>query len=401
MDTSKLQPIMQKFVALIDANGGEMRKALEKALEYVHEKNVLEYTDIRTLDDYIEWNNKNLITPWLENRYGTATLEKFKTMYFLLDVAPVGQYQNAELPRPMDPALTPLSEWMREYQIALGQWMDDPSWLTPEVEKSFDDALPYNMNEYVRPRGGWKTVNQLFARRTKPGYRPIAAIDDPRIIVSPAESTFAGQWEVNSNTAVNIKGLHWQIQELLEGSEYKDCFEGGQWTHSFLNTYDYHRQHAPVMGTVLESRVIQGAVYVQMTLVPADGQKDAQKILGKTVAVNPDASNKAFKIDAPDLAGYEFMQTRGIIILDSPIGLVAVCPIGMGQVSSVVPTAEVGRTLYKGEEISYFQFGGSDCCMAFQEKSNISFTAQPGVHYKVGTKIADAYPVIDFKVRHK
>lgn len=401
MDTSKLQPIMQKFVALIDANGGEMRKALEKALEYVHEKNVIEYTDIRTLDDYIEWNNKNLITPWLENRYGTATLEKFKTMYFLLDVAPVGQYQNAELPRPMDPALTPLSEWMREYQIALGQWMDDPSWLTPEVEKSFDDALPYNMNEYVRPRGGWKTVNQLFARRTKPGYRPIAAIDDPHIIVSPAESTFAGQWEVNSNTAVNIKGLHWQIQELLEGSDYKDCFDGGQWTHSFLNTYDYHRQHAPVMGTILESRVIQGAVYVQMTLVPADGQKDAQMILGKTVAVNPDASNKAFKIDAPDNAGYEFMQTRGIIIIDSPIGLVAVCPIGMGQVSSVVPTAEVGRTLYKGEEISYFQFGGSDCCMAFQEKSNISFTAQPGVHYKVGTKIADAYPVIDFKVRHK
>ena len=138
-----------------------------------------------------------------------------------------------------------------------------------------------------------------------------------------------------------------------------------------------------------------------MTLVPAEGQKDAQTILGKTVAVNPDASNKAFKIDAPDLAGYEFMQTRGIFIIDSPIGLVAVCPIGMGQVSSIVPTAEVGRTLYKGEEISYFQFGGSDCCMAFQEKSNISFTAQPGVHYKVGTKIADAYPVIDYKVRHK
>ena len=67
----------------------------------------------------------------------------------------------------------------------------------------------------------------------------------------------------------------------------------------------------------------------------------------------------------------------------------------MGQVSSVILTAEVGRTLYKGEEISYFQFGGSDCCMAFQEKSNVSFTAQPGVHYKVGTRIAQAFPVID------
>lgn len=394
MDTKTLQPVMQKFVALIDANGGELRKALEKGLEYCHQQNVVEYGKIKTLEDFIEWNNNNLITPWMENRYGTAALEKFKTMYFLLDVAPVGQYQTPTLPRPLDPALSPLSEWMREYQIALGQWMDNPAQFTPEVEKSYMEATTYNMDEYIIPHGGFKTVNQLFARRTKPGYRPIAAINDSRVIVSPAESTFAGQWEVNSNTKVNIKGLYWEITELLEGSQYKDCFKGGQWTHSFLNTFDYHRQHAPVAGTVLESRVIQGAVYVKMTLVPVEGEKELQTIMGSTVAVNPDAS-KAFRIDAPDSAGYEFMQTRGIIIIDSPIGLVAVCPIGMGQVSSVIPTAEVGRTLHKGEEISYFQFGGSDCCMAFQEKSNVSFTAQPGVHYKVGTRIAQAFPVID------
>lgn len=394
METKKLQPIMQKFVALIDADGGKLRKALEKALEYCHQQNVVEYGKIRTLDDYIQWNDDNLTTPWLENNYGTATLEKFKTMYFLLDCAPVGDYQNKVVPRATDPALTPLSEWMREYQIALGQWMDDPAQYTPEVEKSFMQAEPYNMDEYIVPRGGFKTVNQLFARRTKPGYRPIAAIDDSRVIVFPAESTFAGQWEVNSNTAVNIKGLHWQIGELLQGSQYKDCFEGGQWMHTFLNTYDYHRQHAPVAGTILESRVIQGAVYVQMELAPVEGEKDLQTIKGKTTAVNPDAS-RPMKITAPDSAGYEFMQTRGVIIIDSPIGLVAVCPIGMGEVSSVITTAEVGRTLHKGEEISYFQFGGSDCCMVFQEKSNVSFTAQPGVHYKVGTRLAQAFPVVD------
>ena len=392
MDTTKLQPIMQKFVELINADGGKLRKALETALETVHQNHVIEYANIRTLDDYIEWNDKNLTTPWLENNYGTATLEKFKTMYYLLDVAPVGQYQNPVVPRATDPALTPLSEWMREYQIALGQWMDNPATMTPEIEKSFYDAPLYNMNEYIRPRGGWKTCNQLFARSVKPGYRPIAAIDDSRIITAAAEATFAGQWEVNSDTGVDIKGLHWRIHELLEGSDYKDCFEGGKWQHSFLNTYDYHRQHMPVSGTILEARVIQGAVYVEMTLVPAD-KKDEQRILGTTVGVRPDVT-KEYKISAPDSAGYEFMQTRGIFIIDSPIGLVAVCPIGMGEVSSVVPTAEVGRTLHKGEEISYFQFGGSDYCMVFQEKSNVTFVAQPGVHYKVGTQIAQAFPVV-------
>ena len=48
----------------------------------------------------------------------------------------------------------------------------------------------------------------------------------------------------------------------------------------------------------------------------------------------------------------------------------------------------------KGEEISYFQFGGSDIVMLFEASSNVSFTAQPDVHYKQGTKIAQAYPVL-------
>ncbi|MDE5942162.1 MAG: phosphatidylserine decarboxylase, partial [Muribaculaceae bacterium] len=83
-----------------------------------------------------------------------------------------------------------------------------------------------------------------------------------------------------------------------------------------------------------------------------------------------------------------------LIVIDSPIGLVAILPMGMAQVSSVVLTAEVGKVLHKGEEISYFQFGGSDIVMVFEASSNVSFTAQPGIHYKVGTKLAEAYPVV-------
>jgi hypothetical protein len=76
------------------------------------------------------------------------------------------------------------------------------------------------------------------------------------------------------------------------------------------------------------------------------------------------------------------------------IGLVAVLPIGMCQVSSVILTAEVGVTVRKGEEISYFQFGGSDIILLFEASSNVCFSAQRTVHYKMGTKIAQAYPVI-------
>jgi len=78
--------------------------------------------------------------------------------------------------------------------------------------------------------------------------------------------------------------------------------------------------------------------------------------------------------------------------LDSPIGLVAVLPIGMSQVSSVVMTANVGTSLRKGEEVAYFQFGGSDCIMLFEAAACVSLTAQLNVHYNQGTGVGLAYP---------
>ncbi len=88
------------------------------------------------------------------------------------------------------------------------------------------------------------------------------------------------------------------------------------------------------------------------------------------------------------------MQTRGLVVIDSPVGLVAVLPMGMAQVSSIILTAEEGVTLQKGEEISYFQFGGSDIVTVYERASNVEITAFPGVHYKVGTKVGQAYPAV-------
>ena len=167
---------------------------------------------------------------------------------------------------------------------------------------------------------------------------------------------------------------------MLEGSPYKDRFENGMFMHSYLSPTDYHRQHTPVGGKVLEARVIQGQVYQEVEAVKENSETHSLKL--KRV------------YDSSDLAGYQFAQTRGLIVLDTPIGLVAVLPIGMSQVSSVIITAEVGVTLRKGEELSYFQFGGSDIILVFESASNVSLIAQPMVHYKMGTKIGQAYPVI-------
>jgi phosphatidylserine decarboxylase len=373
--------VVLELVALIEENGWE--DDFNQAIENARKWNIPEMADIKSLQDYLDWINGLLYWVPTENKPGREVYNHLCKFYFVLDQPPVRGLQNRVVPQPEPPPLTPLSAWMVRYAKAMGEFLDTPESLTPESIQSFYDSPSYNMNDYILPHGGWKTFNQFFARNFKPGLRPVAAVADPHVIVSPADSTFAGQWEIRTDSQVTVKNLHWTIQELMVDSPFKDRFVNGLFMHAFLGPNDYHRQHAPVGGTVLEARVIPGQVYLEVVPEPVAGDSEGRHRL-----------KPLRSFDAPDSAGYQFAQARGLVVLDTPIGLVAVLPIGMCQVSSVILTAEVGVTLRKGEEISYFQFGGSDIIVLFEAKSNVSFTAQPNVHYKMGTKIAQAYPVV-------
>ena len=61
------------------------------------------------------------------------------------------------------------------------------------------------------------------------------------------------------------------------------------------------------------------------------------------------------------------------------------------MVSSVVITAEVGKTLHKGEELGYFQFGGSDFVMVFERNSQVELICQSNLHYKQGNRIGNVH----------
>merc|ERR1712232_342975 len=98
--------------------------------------------------------------------------------------------------------------------------------------------------------------------------------------------------------------------------------------------------------------------------------------------------------DSEDGGGYEFSQARGVIVLDtkgSPygdIGLVAVIPVGMCQVSGVRMTAKKESILQKGDEFGYFQFGGSDIIMLFQ-KGRVKDIYRGKKDNRYGNKVVD------------
>ena len=237
--------------------------------------------------------------------------------------------------------------------------------------------------------------------------RPISNPDDDSVVVYPADSTFDGAWTIwdedapsphepntvsiatNVTASVEVKYLDWDIKELLRDSKYASAFTGGQFMHAFLNTYDYHRQHAPVSGTVVEVNLIQGLCYMNV-IAREDGRLVAQRSLAsRGFSKRSLANGLVSELDAPDNAGYQFLQTRGLIIIDNPLlGKVAVLPIGMAQVSSVklVWEPEEGgsypiypnATIKKGDEISHFEFGGSDVVLVFEKSANIKILGATG-----------------------
>ena len=99
------------------------------------------------------------------------------------------------------------------------------------------------------------------------------------------------------------------------------------------------------------------------------------------------------------------VATRAVILIeaDNPvIGLMAFVPVGMSEVSSCIidPKIEPGYHVAKGEEIGYFQFGGSTHCLVFRPGAIASFslTAIPQRHdphpplVRVRSQLATAAP---------
>ena len=253
--------------------------------------------------------------------------------------------------------------WMKDLVRAWGAFLDTPA--SVAGIDTFRQATSYNMDDYIEGPSGWQTFNQFFAREVKSGRRPVAEPRNDRVVVSPADAVFMGQWPIDADSNITIKGVKWAIAELLDDSPYRDAFQGGIYTHSFLYIDDYHRYHVPVAGTVREARNISGKVYMDV-FREDDGT-----------------------LNVVDGDTYQFNQERGLVVIESPeVGLVAVLPIGMAYVSSVNLTTELGAELRKGDQFGYFMFGGSDIVTVYQDR-NVVLDAEVGKKYLQGQRLGE------------
>ncbi|KAI0655362.1 phosphatidylserine decarboxylase-domain-containing protein [Cubamyces menziesii] len=397
--------IVQTLVDYFTENP-EFKTAFEQSFRIAYATGIKEFKtfNIQSVDDYLRYMDDFVNWTPTEDSSGTNVYNHICMFYFILDLPPVREYQS-----PVDPSVHYpwrwLSDWLVEYAREMGRWMDSDASINEDAIKSFEDSPACRdtaetkfYDQYSRPPNGWVTFNEFFARSINPSFRPVADPSNASVIVSPADCTFDGVWAVTENpaeaTTFEAKGVPWNIGQLIGDGQYGPEFAGGVFTHSFLKMTDYHRVHSPVAGVVVQAQVIEGLCHLEVDLDTEVGTPGGaprlrmrRPMLTEVKGPANTSPQTVRNWDGELVPGYQFVQARAAIIIDSAIGLVAVLSIGMAQISSVVMTVQEGDNIEKGQEISYFQFGGSDVVMIFQKEANVKLDQEKGMRYKVGSRI--------------
>lgn len=250
----------------------------------------------------------------------------------------------------------PIASWCHTYAESWGSYLSTPESWSEEYLELFRQDERFGLDAgWYEDAGQWHSFNDFFARRlSDPAVRPIADC----ALVAPADSTPQGVWSIDENgelvqrEGVQIKSANFtSIRQLIgEDSAYADAFAGGTLTHTFLDVNDYHRYHFPIDGTVVEVCKIPGT-----------------NAAGGVTVWDADTGRYVLEDTIP---GWQMIETRDCVILDTEYGLVAILPIGMSQICSCnwEESVQVGAEVKRGAPMGYFLFGGSDIVMVFQRQ---------------------------------
>jgi phosphatidylserine decarboxylase len=238
---------------------------------------------------------------------------------------------------------------------------DSPSgWLGPVARDSLQ------LHEFrVDPDAefcGFKSWNDFFIRSFKPGKRPVARPDDQKAIVNACESQpYRIQTQVNEHDTFWMKSQPYSLRHMLNGN-FVEQFVGGTVYQAFLSADNYHRWHSPVTGIIRKLQKVPGTYYSE-------------------------AASERFDPAGPtNSQGYiAHVATRALIFIEadySGIGLMCLVAVGMAEVSSCVLVDQEGNSLKegqkvkKGDQLGYFQFGGSTHCLVFRPGVTLEFAVE-------------------------
>ena len=249
-------------------------------------------------------------------------------------------------------------------------------WFSGEAMKAMPGFVDDHECDPKLPHYGFKSWDDFFTRKFRPGRRPVASPDDNYIVASACESApYKLAYGVKHRDFFWIKSQRYSLDFILNMSPLAQKFYGGTVYQAFLSATSYHRWHSPVSGAIHKTELVDGTYFSQAHNIHKDcaSQGMSQGYLAQVAA-------------------------RGIIYIQADnehIGLMCFVSIGMSEVSSNEMTVKEGQRVEKGDELGMFHFGGSTHLLIFGPEVDIHFDLagqEPGLHatnINVKAKIAE------------
>ncbi|ETT68256.1 phosphatidylserine decarboxylase [Paenibacillus sp. FSL R7-277] len=197
--------------------------------------------------------------------------------------------------------------------------------------------------EAEKAAGEYRTLNEFFSRRLKPGMRPVASGE--HAVASPVDAMITAMGEINCGTIMNVKGQDYTLEDLLNHSPHLELYKKGYYFVLYLSPTDYHRIHSPLTGQLRESDYIRGRAYP----VNDFGMRHMKSVLSR--------------------------NERLITYIAGSYGETAVVKVGAMNVSSIRYTDEAAREWQRGDDLAYFEFGST--VVLLMESG--TFTPRPGL----------------------
>ncbi|MDU2491063.1 MAG: phosphatidylserine decarboxylase [Clostridium celatum] len=231
---------------------------------------------------------------------------------------------------------------------------------------SFIKNFNINTDIFTDDPSDFKSFNDFFIRKLTPEARPINK--NKNTLISPGDGRLLAYTNININSLIQVKGITYSLSELIEDNPIANEYAGGTCLVLRLCPTDYHRLHFIDNGIAEKSNIVKGNYY----------------------SVNPTALERVPKL-------YCQNKREWCIFHSENFGDVILLEVGATCVGSIIQSYEPNQKVTRGDEKSYFKFGGSTTIVFFKPntvnidddiliQSSFGFETKVNMGEKIGEK---------------
>lgn len=248
-----------------------------------------------------------------------------------------------------------------------------PQWFQKIVNNSYVGLMGLDMKEFQNPTS-YKSLNALFTRHLKEARKYSLHAND---FISPCDSYISECGTINNDTALQIKGMEYKVDDFI-GEEFskeeKETIHNGTFLNFYLSPKDYHRYHIPTNLKVLKAVHIPGKFYP--VNIPSLKKR-----------INLFIENERVVIHCESSSGQKFFMVL-VSALNVGVMQVSFAPEIQTNALATSPQAYIFDDLYlnKGDDFGCFEMGSTIIVLA--EKDMLALEVNVGDNVKYAQTIA-------------